>query len=671
VFRAFDPETDRLAAIKWFALDLAPERVHQVVAELERLIAASLTHPAIAAPLATGIRENRPYLAMEYVAADSLDVALRQYGAAPPPDALRVAAQLAGALDFAAVVNIAHGALHPRDVLLSPEETRLTGIGIAHAFERINVAAPVRRPYTPPEGIAGADWDRRADVFSLAALMHEMLWGRRLSAIGAQAAASLTQIPGADLVALRTLFARALAERPADRFDTALEFAQALTLAFPDVAMAALPEEAAAKDRTAPRAAIPPQEPARLPLDEPSSEERPAAVKKPSRTPPSAELPVVVDSRHEETPAVVSPPPPSETHAHGAEPSDLELRQAEAERYQHVDSAPAFADLPRSRPELDVPVVPPTALNGGHAGVPVSALDRSRSAVWPLALALIVGVALGFAGGYGVGSRDRSSAPVGVAAAPPTSTTPESTAAAQPAPAPGAPGHDASDSPTDHGPKPSSTEANAGSSAAVASSAASAPPPVSSRRETQRGTSGSARAGEPAAVPAPKAEAASSGRLLVRSTPAGAHVFVDGRDEGLTPVAVRELARGDHRIRIVRDGYDTEERHVRITASRPAQEMTVSLGREEMAQAQVATAPVPSTPGTTGRFVGALNVDSRPPGAKVFVDGKLAGTTPLQMAGLDAGEHVVRIERDGYRRWSSSVRVVASEQNRVTASLEK
>jgi hypothetical protein len=55
----------------------------------------------------------------------------------------------------------------------------------------------------------------------------------------------------------------------------------------------------------------------------------------------------------------------------------------------------------------------------------------------------------------------------------------------------------------------------------------------------------------------------------------------------------------------------------------------------------------------------------------VFVDGKLEGTTPLQLAGLDAGEHVVRIERDGYRRWSSSVRVVAYEQNRVTASLEK
>jgi hypothetical protein len=37
---------------------------------------------------------------------------------------LRVAAELAGALDFAAVINITHGALHPRDVLLSPEESR-------------------------------------------------------------------------------------------------------------------------------------------------------------------------------------------------------------------------------------------------------------------------------------------------------------------------------------------------------------------------------------------------------------------------------------------------------------------------------------------------------------------------------------------------------------------
>ncbi|HWF84615.1 MAG TPA: hypothetical protein VG222_07210, partial [Vicinamibacterales bacterium] len=83
MFRAFDQKTERLVAVKLFTLDLPPERVHQLVAELERLIDATLTHPAIVAPLATGIQDNRAYLAMEYVSADSLDTAIRQYGAAP------------------------------------------------------------------------------------------------------------------------------------------------------------------------------------------------------------------------------------------------------------------------------------------------------------------------------------------------------------------------------------------------------------------------------------------------------------------------------------------------------------------------------------------------------------------------------------------------------------
>jgi hypothetical protein len=64
-------------------------------------------------------------------------------------------------------------------------------------------------------------------------------------------------------------------------------------------------------------------------------------------------------------------------------------------------------------------------------------------------------------------------------------------------------------------------------------------------------------------------------------------------------------------------------------------------------------------------------VDSRPTGAKVYLDGKLMGDTPLSLQTVAVGEHAVRLEREGYRRWLSSVRVVASEQNRVTASLER
>jgi hypothetical protein len=263
---------------------------------------------------------------------------------------------------------------------------------------------------------------------------------------------------------------------------------------------------------------------------------------------------------------------------------------------------------------------------------------------------LLVGLAIGFASGYGVGNRDRSGASQAVAASqPPAASAPATTAERE------------------------STESAVNDPKATP--ATDAPPKPETTGPGIAGISpGSAPAGERTADP-PVARgsgvAKSDGRLLVRSTPAGARVFVDGREEGRTPVAVRELGRGEHRVRVVRDGYATEERRIMITASRPAQAMTVPLSPARVAQVPAERMPIPATPGTTGRFVGALTVDSRPSSAKVFIDGKLVGSTPLQLAGLDAGEHAVRIELDGYRRWSSSVRVVASEQNRVTASLEK
>ena len=125
-------------------------------------------------------------------------------------------------------------------------------------------------------------------------------------------------------------------------------------------------------------------------------------------------------------------------------------------------------------------------------------------------------------------------------------------------------------------------------------------------------------------------------------------------------------------MRLSRDGYASVERRVVITAAKPSQSLTVPLERAastKTAQSAARTPPAPSA--TKGDFVGALVVDSRPPGARVFVDGKLAGTTPLALKDIRAGEHAIRLEREGYRRWSSSVRVVASEQNRVTASLER
>jgi hypothetical protein len=123
----------------------------------------------------------------------------------------------------------------------------------------------------------------------------------------------------------------------------------------------------------------------------------------------------------------------------------------------------------------------------------------------------------------------------------------------------------------------------------------------------------------------------------------------------------------------LRDGYAAEERRIVITSSQPSQSLTIALERPAPAAVRgTPTArPAPAAPAATGRFTGDLFVVSRPPGATVYMDGKPVGTTPLTLRAVAAGSHAIRIEQDGFRRWSSAVRVVASQQNRVTASLER
>lgn len=71
------------------------------------------------------------------------------------------------------------------------------------------------------------------------------------------------------------------------------------------------------------------------------------------------------------------------------------------------------------------------------------------------------------------------------------------------------------------------------------------------------------------------------------------------------------------------------------------------------------------------RFRGSLAVDSHPRGARVFVDGQMAGATPIVLKNVAAGSRVVRIESDGYEFWSGAARVVADQQTRVTATLQR
>ena len=170
----------------------------------------------------------------------------------------------------------------------------------------------------------------------------------------------------------------------------------------------------------------------------------------------------------------------------------------------------------------------------------------------------------------------------------------------------------------------------------------------------------------PEAIQAPQAPEVSVGRVLVRSTPSGARVTVDGVAKGVTPVALRDLAMGARNIVVASRGYIPVTRRVVLTSARPSRSLDVRLAAEATAP------PRPSTPATLGKPVsatGALSIDSRPAGAAVTIDGRPSGTTPLTINDLAPGEYRILMAMPGYRNFATTVRVVAGERARAAASL--
>jgi hypothetical protein len=716
VFRAYDQQQERLVAVKLFRLDLTPDRVTQLVAGLQRLIDAHLVHPAVASPIATGIVDRSAYLVQDFVGSDSLDVIIREFGPVPPDEAARVALQLAGALDYAAAANVWHGSLHPHDVFLASDDVRLTGLGIAQALEQVMTPATFRRPYGAPERIAGAAWDRRADVFGLAVVIAEMIAGRRLSSAGSRAVQGLLGEAGVEADALREVFTKALSEDPKQRFDTALAFAKAL--------------------RRATRGPIG-EAPARRVLLPETVAEQQLPLANPAAFVP--ELSVVddaivadrADGLSDFAPVASAPDPGPDLHVPQRAqhpPAQAHPRiddRAVAEQMKDIDNlilnlSPAPAPTGATETETETmaevrlmpPASPPRPNGDGPARAAAVVADaplkrpaapaqapprpiesRSQSAVWPLALALLVGLIVGIAVGFYV-FADRAGRNVdglaqadgpavsGPAIEPPSSGapvagTPSPNAAGSNAPAAAAGSTTSAPAATPGSSHPSSGDGAAPASEAVPPRGHRAPPASSElsgggrpvehpadRTPSARPDRSVTRPSIAAETAAAAASTEAAGRVLVRSSPAGARVVLDGREVGMTPVTVRALSFGTHLVRVTRDGYVDDERRVSVSAKRPAQSLIVELSRARETK-------VDASEGGAARFTAALVVESRPPGAVVYLNGERVGTTPLTLDTVATGSQALRLEMDGYRRWTSSVRVVAGERNRITASLEQ
>ena len=530
------------------------------------------------------------YLAEDFVASESLDVAARDHGPSPPEEAVRVASEIAGALDFSADASIFHGALHPRDILVSTDDARLTGLGIARVLDRLGVATSIRRPYTAPERQAGQRWDRRADIFSLAAIVHELIWGRRITALGEEAASSLTPVGAADLDALRHVFARALAANPRDRFESASEFVGELKRGLASANRRVQVADAPASDvrpRSGERRLVVEDE-LRLPLDEdlfdePAMSDEPEIIIERSEafwapvaaaaeaSVPEAPLHVEPARLHEETHRHEETQPHEETFPH-EETVPMVLPPVSPDRT--VIDLQAQVSSPRSTAPVDddasFAVESPAA-----AAVPPPAFaalnEPSRSSLWPLALSLAIGLAVGFAAGYASGGRDGSRLAVDASAA--TAPPPAEEPAVPKAPVPETEVHlpsvPAREAPKNEAPAPRVTETRP------------APAPAAPRRQASAPKSSDAVSRTPSRPPAQSrtnATASSTSAMMVVSRPSNANVHVDGRLVGTTPLMLPTVAAGDHSIVIEYEGYRRWESLVRLEPGKPSR-IAASLER--------------------------------------------------------------------------------------------
>ena len=118
--------------------------------------------------------------------------------------------------------------------------------------------------------------------------------------------------------------------------------------------------------------------------------------------------------------------------------------------------------------------------------------------------------------------------------------------------------------------------------------------------------------------------------------------------------------------------YDVPAATLQNASARSVPPPRATTGQSEPAPGAVA--PTLQRPAGQLRrtvFRGALAVNSRPTGARVAINGKPFGVTPLRVNSLPAGSRVVRLTAQGYHPWASAVRVVANQRNSVIVTLQR
>ena len=266
VYLAHDEKHDRKVAIKV----LKPELAAVLGAErfvVEIRTTASLQHPHILPLFDSGTADGFLYYVMPYIEGETIRDKLNRETQFGVDESIRLAREVAEALDYAHRRGIIHRDIKPENVLLHDGRAMVMDFGIALA---VSAAAGGRMTETglslgtphymsPEQATAEKELSPRSDVYSIASVLYEMLAGQPLHVGGAAQQVIMritteTARPASDVrknVAPNVVaaLAKALEKLPADRFDSAKQFADALGNATFTVAGMAAPVARASSRR--------------------------------------------------------------------------------------------------------------------------------------------------------------------------------------------------------------------------------------------------------------------------------------------------------------------------------------------------------------------------------------------------------------------------------------
>jgi serine/threonine-protein kinase len=241
VYKAIDPLIERTVAIKTISLDLPKDELATFEERFyrEAKSAGKLNHPNIVTIYDVGESDNIAYIAMEFLEGQSLRELLDSGEVLPLERIGEIAVQIAEGLAYAQENDVVHRDIKPANILITKSGVaKIMDFGIAHmpSGSRTMAGMMMGSPkYMSPEQIVGKPVDGRSDIFSLGAVLYEMLTGtspvegdnistimyRVLNEMPAPPHTLNSSIPEA----FDWIVAKALAKHPDDRYQTAREFA--------------------------------------------------------------------------------------------------------------------------------------------------------------------------------------------------------------------------------------------------------------------------------------------------------------------------------------------------------------------------------------------------------------------------------------------------------------